>query len=56
MATETYVRAKIDSKTKALATVALESMGLTVSDAIRLLMVQVAEKKLYKCTTHEGCN
>ncbi|KHT35166.1 type II toxin-antitoxin system RelB/DinJ family antitoxin [Pectobacterium brasiliense] len=44
MATETYVRAKIDPKTKALATVALESMGLTVSDAIRLLMVQVAEK------------
>ncbi|ECO9290908.1 type II toxin-antitoxin system antitoxin, RelB/DinJ family, partial [Salmonella enterica] len=42
MATETYVRAKIDPKTKALATVALESMGLTVSDAIRLLMVQVA--------------
>ncbi|MCR1231425.1 type II toxin-antitoxin system RelB/DinJ family antitoxin [Klebsiella quasipneumoniae] len=44
MAIETYVRAKIDPKTKALATVALESMGLTVSDAIRLLMVQVAEK------------
>lgn len=44
MTTETYVRAKIDPKTKALATLALESMGLTVSDAIRMLMVQVAEK------------
>ncbi|EEF3042659.1 type II toxin-antitoxin system antitoxin, RelB/DinJ family, partial [Salmonella enterica] len=42
MTTETYVRAKIDPKTKALATLALESMGLTVSDAIRMLMVQVA--------------
>ncbi|MBD2812703.1 type II toxin-antitoxin system RelB/DinJ family antitoxin [Xenorhabdus sp. Vera] len=44
MANETYVRAKIDPKTKELATIALQSMGLTVSDAIRMLMVQVAEK------------
>ncbi|MDC9594553.1 type II toxin-antitoxin system RelB/DinJ family antitoxin [Xenorhabdus sp. IM139775] len=35
MANETYVRAKIDPKTKELATIALQSMGLTVSDAKR---------------------
>ena len=43
----TYVRARIDTDTKDRATAALEGMGLTVSDAIRLLMVKVAnERKL----------
>lgn len=40
--TDTYVRARIDTKTKKRATAALESMGLSVSDAIRLLLVRVA--------------
>jgi DNA-damage-inducible protein J len=42
--TDTYVRARIDSRTKELATDALEAMGLTVSDAIRLLMIRIAEE------------
>jgi DNA-damage-inducible protein J len=41
---DTYVRARIDTRTKELATKALEAMGLTVSDAIRLLMIRIAEE------------
>ena len=41
---DTYVRARIDTRTKALATDALEAMGLSVSDAIRLLMIRIAEE------------
>lgn len=41
----TYVRARIDKETKIRATDALEAMGLSVSDAIRLLMLRVAEEK-----------
>ncbi len=40
-----YVRAKIDPKLKAKAIETLDSMGLTVSDAIRMLMIQVVEQK-----------
>lgn len=43
--TDTYVRARIDSHTKALATQALDAMGLSVSDAIRLLMIRIAEER-----------
>lgn len=42
---ETYVRARIDAKTKQRATAALEAMGLSVSDAIRLLMFRVADEQ-----------
>jgi DNA-damage-inducible protein J len=45
MSTDTVVRARIDSETKTRATEALQAMGLTVSDAIRLLMLRVAEEK-----------
>ncbi|MCY3706603.1 MAG: type II toxin-antitoxin system RelB/DinJ family antitoxin [Gammaproteobacteria bacterium] len=45
MSTDTVVRARIDSDTKARATEALKAMGLSVSDAIRLLMLRVAEEK-----------
>ncbi|TIL76589.1 MAG: type II toxin-antitoxin system RelB/DinJ family antitoxin [Mesorhizobium sp.] len=45
MATETVVRARIDAATKAQATEALAAMGLSVSDAIRLLLVRVAADK-----------
>ncbi|MFI4955701.1 MAG: type II toxin-antitoxin system RelB/DinJ family antitoxin [Gammaproteobacteria bacterium] len=42
--TDTYVRARIDSVTKQRATDALEAMGLSVSDAIRLLMLRIADE------------
>ena len=42
---DTYVRAIIDPATKALATEALNAMGLFVSDAIRPLMLRVADEK-----------
>jgi len=41
---DTYVRARIDSETKARASDALAAMGLSVSDAIRLLMVRIADE------------
>ena len=45
MSTDSVVRARIDSDTKARATAALEAMGLSVSDAIRLLMLRVADEQ-----------
>lgn len=42
---DSYVRARIDSATKAMATNALEAMGLSVSDAIRMLLVRVADEQ-----------
>ena len=42
---DTYVRARIDAKTKARATLALDAMGLSISDAIRLLMLRIADEK-----------
>ncbi len=41
----TYVRARIDSVTKERAADALEEMGLSISDAIRLLMLRVADER-----------
>jgi len=41
---DTYVRARIDSYTKDRASEALEAMGLSISDAIRLLMLRVADE------------
>jgi len=43
--TDTYVRARIDTITKTDASNALASMGLSVSDAIRLLMRRIADEK-----------
>ena len=45
MPTDTVVRARIDSDTKARATEALHAMGLTMSDAIRLLLLRVADEQ-----------
>jgi len=42
---DTYIRARIDAKTKERATIALAAMGLTASDAIRMLMVRIAEER-----------
>jgi len=39
-----YVRARIDKATKQRASEALDAMGLSVSDAIRLLMLRVADE------------
>ena len=39
------VRARIDSDTKASASAALTAMGLSVSDAIRMLLRRVADEK-----------
>ncbi len=41
---DTYVRARIDSGTKERAAEALDAMGLSISDAIRLLMYRIAEE------------
>ena len=40
----TYVRARIDKSTKERATDALAAMGLSISDAIRLLMRRIADE------------
>ncbi|MDA0306198.1 MAG: type II toxin-antitoxin system RelB/DinJ family antitoxin [Proteobacteria bacterium] len=41
----TVVRARIDEKVKDEATAVLTSIGLTVSDAFRLMMVRIATEK-----------
>ena len=45
MSADTVVRARIDRETKERATAALAAMGLSVSDAIRLLMLRIADEK-----------
>ena len=45
MASIETVRARIDADLKRDATAALAGMGLTVSDAIRLMLVRVATEK-----------
>jgi DNA-damage-inducible protein J len=45
MIANAVVRARIDAKTKAEASAILASIGLTVSDAVRLLLKKVAEEK-----------
>ena len=45
MKTDAVVRARIDSDTKARAAEALHAMGLTLPDAIRLLLLRVADEK-----------
>ena len=45
MASGTFVRARIDEQVKERAAKVLADMGLSVSDAIRLLLVRVAVEK-----------
>lgn len=45
MDTDTIVQAQIDRDTQVKATAALEAMGLSVADAIRLLLLWVATEK-----------
>ena len=56
-----YVRARIDQDTKERAAEALEAMGLSISDAIRLLMRRIADErclpfgmKVPNAITHEA--
>ena len=41
----TVVRARIDERTKDEAAAVLAAMGLTISDAFRLMMVRIAKEK-----------
>lgn len=43
--TNTVVRARIDAQTKDEAAIVLAAIGLTVSDAFRLMMVRIAKDK-----------
>jgi DNA-damage-inducible protein J len=45
MATNSVVRARIDEHIKAEAEVVLASIGLTVSDAFRMMMIRIAKEK-----------
>ena len=45
MSTDTVVRARIDGQVKKKAAEVLAEMGLSVADAIRLLLVRVAAEK-----------
>lgn len=45
MSDNSVVRARIDERTKREAAAVLESIGLTVSDAFRMLLVRVAAEK-----------
>ena len=45
MPSDTIVRARIDSDTKDRAASALQDMGLSISDAIRLLMLRIADDR-----------
>ena len=45
MAEKPIVRARIDERTKREAAAVLKTIGLTVSDAFRLLLVRVAAEK-----------
>jgi len=42
---DSYVRARIDTETKERAAEALQAMGLSISDAIRLLMLRIADER-----------
>jgi DNA-damage-inducible protein J len=45
MASDTVVRARVDGQVKGKAAKVLADMGLSVSDAIRLLLIRVAAEK-----------
>lgn len=45
MAEDTVVSARIDEQTRAEAASVLKAMGLTISDACRLLLIRIAREK-----------
>ena len=46
MTANSVVRARIDERIKNEAAAVLAAMGLTVSDAFRLMMIKIARKRL----------
>ena len=46
MAHNQLVQARVDGEIKAQAAVALADMGLTVSDAVRILLAKIAREKM----------
>ncbi len=52
MSADSVVRARIDTATKKKAAAALEAMGLSISDAIRLLLLRVADEKQLPFTVY----
>lgn len=47
MSADSVIRARIETATKKRAETALEAMGLSISDAIRLLMVRIAKEQRF---------
>jgi DNA-damage-inducible protein J len=45
MAANSVVRARVDERTKAEAEAVLASIGLTVSDAFRMMIIRIAKEK-----------
>ena len=45
MAANSVIRARIDERTKTEAAAVLKAMGLTVSDAFRMMMIRIAKEK-----------
>ena len=45
MHTNSVVRARVDEETKAQARAVLAAMGLTVSDALRMLLIRIANER-----------
>lgn len=52
MATTTMIHVRIDERVKARATKALGAMGLSVSDAVRVLLTRVASEKALPFDVH----
>ena len=54
MATDAVVRARIDGQVKEKATAVLNEMGLSVSDAIRILLTRIAADKALPFDVNRG--
>lgn len=52
MSKDSVVRARIDNQTKERASEALQAMGLSLSDAVRLMLIRVAEEKRLPFDVH----
>lgn len=47
MSMNDVVRARVDKHTKENASVVLAAMGLTISDAFRILLIKIAKEKIF---------
>lgn len=54
MKLKTTVKARIDIDTKRRAAVALRDMGLSVSDAIRIMLRSIANEKRFPIDVHNS--